>query len=108
VPVTCLFKLAENWAVPIRADYGSGDSGGLFLAQAALRWAVGRERRQGIFFGYRYDDAKLEENSREGSTNTRNLSSASIFGSDGRTSAYAYRFGLAARQAFCSDHPRMI
>ena len=59
------FKLVENWALIIRMDYGFGDSDGVFLAQGALRWAVGRERRQGIVIGYRYKDAKLREDDRE-------------------------------------------
>jgi hypothetical protein len=59
------FKLVENWAVVIRMDYGFGDSDGVFLAQGALRWAVGRSRRHGIVVGYRYKDAKLKQNDRE-------------------------------------------
>jgi hypothetical protein len=59
------FKLGANWAMIIRMDYGFGDSDGIFLAQGALRWAVGRERRQGIVLGYRYKDAKLDKNARE-------------------------------------------
>lgn len=59
------FKLAEDWAVVIRGDYGFGDSDGVFLAQAAIRWAIGPNRRQGLMLGYRYKDAKFEENGRE-------------------------------------------
>lgn len=59
------FRLVENWAVIIRMDYGFGDSDGVFLAQGALRWAVGRERRQGIVLGYRYKDAEFEQDNRE-------------------------------------------
>jgi hypothetical protein len=59
------FKIVENWDVIIRMDYGFGDSDGVFLAQGALRWAVGAQRRHGIVLGYRYKDAKLGEGSRE-------------------------------------------
>jgi hypothetical protein len=59
------FKIAENWAVVMRMDYSFGDSEGIFLAQGALRWSVGRERRHGIVFGYRYKDAGFENSNRE-------------------------------------------
>jgi hypothetical protein len=59
------FRLAENWAVVIRGDYGFGDSDGVSLAQAALRWAVGPNRRQGLVLGYRYKDAKFKEGGQE-------------------------------------------
>lgn len=59
------FKLTGNWAAIIRMDYGFGDSDGVFLAQAVLRWAVGRERRHGIVLGYRYKDAEFRKGDRE-------------------------------------------
>ena len=54
------FKLAENWALVIRMDYGFGDSDGVFLVQGAVRWAVGGKRRHGIVLGYRYKDAEFD------------------------------------------------
>ena len=59
------FRLADHWALVIRMDYGFGDSDGVFLAQGALRWAIGHERRHGIMIGYRYKDADFKHSSRE-------------------------------------------
>jgi len=59
------FRLTENWAAIIRMDYGFGDSDGVFLAQAILRWAVGQQRRHGIVLGYRYKDAEFKKGDRE-------------------------------------------
>jgi hypothetical protein len=57
------FGLSENLALHIRADYGFGDSEGILMAQAAVRWAVGRQRRQGILVGYRYKEAEFKSDS---------------------------------------------
>jgi len=57
------FGLSENLALHIRADYGFGDSEGILMAQAALRWAVGKERRHGLMAGYRYKEAEFKSDS---------------------------------------------
>ena len=59
------FKVIGNWALVIRMDYGFGDSDGVFLAEGALRWAVGPQRRQGVVIGYRYKDAPFKSADRE-------------------------------------------
>jgi hypothetical protein len=60
IGVRDIFKLTENWALTIRADYGFGDSEGILMAQTALRWVVGRNRRHGLMVGYRYKEAEFE------------------------------------------------
>ncbi len=50
----------ESWALTTRADYAFGDSEGIFQVQALARYAVGRNRQNGILFGYRYKDAEYE------------------------------------------------
>lgn len=59
------YKLVEHLDLFIRMDYGFGDSEGVFLAQGAVRWAVGPQRRQGIVFGYRYKDAEFRQSGLE-------------------------------------------
>ncbi len=60
------FDVGERWQLFTKADYGFGDSEGIFQAQAVVRYAVGKGRRNGIMVGYRYkesefDDSGLEE-----------------------------------------------
>jgi len=57
------FGLSENLDLHIRADYGFGDSEGILMAQAAVRWAIGKERRQGLMVGYRYKEAEFKSDS---------------------------------------------
>jgi hypothetical protein len=59
------FDLAENWSLSIRADYGFGDSDGILMTQAALRWAFGGQRQHGLIFGYRYKEAEFEDDGLE-------------------------------------------
>ena len=54
------YKFNESWAFVTLADYAFGDSEGIFQVQALARYAVGRNRQNGILFGYRYKDAEYE------------------------------------------------
>lgn len=54
------FDLGDNWSLHSRVDYGFADSEGVFQAQAVVRWAVGRQRRHGVMFGYRYKEAEFK------------------------------------------------
>jgi|GEM_PF-806063 len=55
------FDLNERWSLLSRADYAFGDSDGIFQLQAVFGYAVGKDRQNGIFIGYRYKEAKLED-----------------------------------------------
>ena len=55
------FDLNERWSLLTHADYAFGDSDGIFQLQAGFRYAVGRDRQNGILIGYRYKEAKLED-----------------------------------------------
>ena len=52
--------LNSRWAVTTQADYGFGDSEGIWLMQAMLRYAVGKNNQNGIMLGYRYKDGEFE------------------------------------------------
>jgi hypothetical protein len=49
------------WALATRADYGFGDSEGIVMCEALLRYAVGRSRQHGVLAGYRYKKAEFQE-----------------------------------------------
>ncbi len=55
------FDLNERWSLLTRADYAFGDSDGIFQLEALFRYAVGRDRQNGILIGYRYKEAELED-----------------------------------------------
>ncbi|MGI9289694.1 MAG: hypothetical protein ACR2QG_00295 [Gammaproteobacteria bacterium] len=55
-----MHDLNNHWSVITRADYGFGDSEGVWLVQAMLRYAVGKNRQNGIMLGYRYKDGEFE------------------------------------------------
>lgn len=55
------FDLAERWRLNTRADYGFGDSEGIFQMHALIRYAVGRNQQNGILFGYRYKDSGFDK-----------------------------------------------
>ena len=38
-----------------------GDSEGVFQVEALLRYAVGKNRQNGVLFGYRYKEAEFED-----------------------------------------------
>ena len=57
------FDLNENWSLHTRADYGFGDSEGVFLAEAAFRRVICSKRRNGLMFGYRYKEAEFKSGS---------------------------------------------
>ncbi len=54
------FDFNEFWALQTRADYAFGDSDGIFQVQAFVRYAVGKDRQNGVLFGYRYKEAEFE------------------------------------------------
>ena len=55
------FDLNERWSLLTHADYAFGDSDGIFQLQALFRYAVGRDRQNGILIGYKYKEAELED-----------------------------------------------
>lgn len=60
------FDFSDRWSLLVQADYGFGDSEGVFMTQGLLRYAVGKAQRHGVMLGYRYkeagfDDSGLEE-----------------------------------------------
>ena len=55
------FDLNGRWSLLTRADYAFGDSDGIFQLQALFRYAVGRDKQNGILIGYRYKEAELED-----------------------------------------------
>ena len=55
------FDLTDRWALLTHADYAYGDSDGIFILQALLRFKMGQQGRYGILLGYRYKEAELEE-----------------------------------------------
>ncbi len=55
------FDLNGRWSLLTRADYAFGDSDGIFQLQALFRYAVGRDRQNGILIGYKYKEAELED-----------------------------------------------
>ena len=48
-----------------KADYGFGDSEGIFQVQAVVRYAVGKRRQNGIMVGYRYKDSEFDDSGLE-------------------------------------------
>ncbi len=56
-------NIAPHWALVTRADYAFGDSDGIPLLQAVLRYAFGKDRRHGLSFGYRYKESEFETDS---------------------------------------------
>ncbi len=55
------FVLNERWSLLTRADYAFGDSDGIFQLQALFRYAIGRDKQNGILIGYKYKEAELED-----------------------------------------------
>jgi len=55
------FEMVQHWALLTRADYSFGDSEGIWLGEALVRYAVGRNRQNGILLGYRYKDGELRD-----------------------------------------------
>ncbi len=55
------FDLNERWSILTRADYAFGDSDGILQLQALFRYAVGKNKQNGILFGYKYKEAELED-----------------------------------------------
>jgi hypothetical protein len=55
------FDLANRWALLTHADYAFGDSDGIFILQALLRFTLGENNRYGILLGYRYKEAEHED-----------------------------------------------
>lgn len=65
VGVRQIFSLADTWSLAARADYSDGDSQGIYHLQAIVRYALGREQQYGLMFGYRYQQAKFENDGLE-------------------------------------------
>jgi len=59
------FDLAERWRAYTKVDYGFGDSEGIFLAEAVVRYSIGKSRENGIMVGYRYKDADFDDSGLE-------------------------------------------
>jgi len=55
------FDLSEHWSLATRADYGFGDSDGIFLGQAVVQYAIGKSRQYKLCLGYRYKEAEWEQ-----------------------------------------------
>ena len=55
----------DHWSLLTRADYAFGDSEGILQLQAFVRYAVGKDRQNGVLLGYRYKDAEFEGGSLE-------------------------------------------
>lgn len=60
--VRYVLEMSPVWSLATKADYGFGDSEGIWQLQAVLRYAVGREKRHGIVAGYRYKEAEFDAN----------------------------------------------
>ena len=56
-----IYSISERWKLHTRADYGFGDSEGIFQAHAMIRYAVGKDQTNGIMLGYRYKDSEFED-----------------------------------------------
>jgi hypothetical protein len=59
------FDLSDRWAVLTHADYAFGDSDGIFILQALLKFTLGQRNQHGILLGYRYKEAEQEESGLE-------------------------------------------
>jgi len=55
------FDLAQHLSLSTRADYGFGDSDGIFLAQAVFQYAIGKSRQHKLCLGYRYKEAEWKQ-----------------------------------------------
>ena len=53
--------LSQRFSISTKADYGFGDSDGIFLAQVVLQYAIGNDRRHKLCLGYRYKEAELDQ-----------------------------------------------
>jgi len=56
------FDLADRWALLTHADYAYGDSDGIFILQALLRFTLDQRNLYNVLLGYRYKEADLDEN----------------------------------------------
>ena len=52
--------LAERWSLLAQADYSTGDSDGIYLLQALVRYGMGKQKQYGLMLGYRYREAEFE------------------------------------------------
>ena len=60
IGVRQLFTLAERWSLLAQADYSDGDSDGIYLLQAVVRYGMGEQKQYGLMFGYRYKEAEFK------------------------------------------------
>ena len=56
-----IVSMSERWKLHSRADYGFGDSEGIFQAHLLVRYAVGSSKNNGIMIGYRYKESEFED-----------------------------------------------
>lgn len=61
VGVRYRFDLADRWALLTHADYAFGDSDGIYILQALLRFTLGESNRYRILLGYRYKESEQED-----------------------------------------------
>ena len=65
IGVRQLFTLGERWSLLAQADYSDGDSDGIYLLQAVVRYGMGKHKQYGLMFGYRYKEAEFEHDGLE-------------------------------------------
>ena len=53
--------LSERWALLTRGDASFGESDGTVMLRAHLSYAVGKQRQNGILFGYQYKQADFDD-----------------------------------------------
>jgi hypothetical protein len=56
-----IFRLSDRWKLNTRLDYAFGDSEGIFLAEAIVRYSLGENQGHGIMLGYRWKDAEFKD-----------------------------------------------
>jgi hypothetical protein len=55
------FDLSDRWQLLTRADYGFGDSEGVFILRGNFAYTVGKRQQNRILFGYQYKDAEFKD-----------------------------------------------
>ena len=58
-------EIAKQWTLLTRGDYAFGDSEGIYLLEAVIEYAFGRNDQFGVLFGYRYKKSKFDKDGLE-------------------------------------------